>query len=101
MDRIREADKDDVGRVMIGGSYHTLPGVDIWTEYILCQIPFRQGFRLFDFDDLKAQFDAIYPDLKPGHHAKVKGQFYTDERSQEGIKIEDPLLLRIENYHLN
>lgn len=103
MERINEADKDDVGRVMIGGKFHYLSGVEIHEDYILCEIPFRQGFRLFDFDLFYYQYTELKfaTNYKPGRHIKVKGQFYTDERNDNEIIIEDPLLLRIENYKLN
>lgn len=106
MERIRESDKEDVGRVMIGGKFHYLNGVQISEDYILSDIPFRQGFRLFDFDLFyfqydKIKFDKAFSGRNQNRHIKIKGQFYANERIDNEITIEDPLLLRIENYKLN
>lgn len=104
MDKIRNSDKEDVGRVMIGGEFYDLKDVQIEEDFIFVEIPFRQGFRLFDFDLFYYQYDNIIRNALPQktkRHLKIKGQFYTDEIVKERIFVEDPQLYKIEGYHLN
>jgi len=106
MKEIKKLDKDKAGRIMIGGKFHHLEGVEIYEDYILTDIPFRQGFRLFDFDLFYYQYTELKfaSDYKAGRHIKVKGQFYIFGEVDTSCRdpfIADLKLLQISNYHLN
>jgi hypothetical protein len=90
---LKEGDKKDFDRLMVGGKFYSLNTCGIEEEYIISNIPFQQGFRLFDFEQFKTDYDS-----KNGR--VVKGQFYKKEREKRVI-IEDARLLRISKYQLN
>jgi hypothetical protein len=65
---------EDKGRPMVGGTFYELELVK------LKDIPFRQGFRLFDYEKfLKAP--KLYS--KNGKIPYVKGQFYVDKADDD------------------
>lgn len=96
-DLIKNAKDEDLGRVMIGGRFIE------YERYIETQIPFRMGFRRFDYDLFKETADAFmakYPERK---QVKVKGYFYVFEEGDEqtSYEIAHPLIFMIEKYQLN
>jgi len=96
MDTIKEMSSEMIGRVMIGGEFVSLSEVITGVkDYVLTDIPFRQGFRLFDYQGFQ---DAVHT----SKNRKVKGQFYSAEKDQHYINL--PIrgeLLEIQNYQLN
>lgn len=108
MEVIRNADNEQLGRVMIGGKYFDLPG---GIEYIVSEIPFRRGFRKFDWDVFEVSVDIEFK-RKPGRkYYKVKGFFYDFENLdkfnsdvrvvRESDKPNNPKLFEIKDYQLN
>lgn len=101
---IRQTDDKQLGRVMIGGTYHDLSPLGIDEEYLLSEIPFRMGFREIDFSALLHQYmEKMNPNSN--RHVKLKGQFYvtTDTRLHPISTWDkaDTKLLVIKNYQLN
>jgi hypothetical protein len=101
MDLIRETDDKKIGRVMIGGKFHYLKDAGMDVDYVLCEIPFRKGFRAFDFATFKSRVDERLQTLKPGHHVKLKGQFYSDLEDFEMVPVDLSQFFEIQNYNLN
>ena len=101
MNLIRETDNEKIGRVMIGGQFHYLKDTGIDVDYVLTEIPFRKGFRAFDFAAFKARVDEKIGSLKPGHHIKLKGQFYADFADFEMVPVDLSNFFEIQNYNLN
>jgi len=93
MDIVKNSDPKGHERLMIGGSFHRLPDLGIDEAFILSNIPFQMGYRLFNFETFKEAYQA-------SKNRSVKGQFYQNER-HEPIFIEDKSLLMISNYKLN
>lgn len=78
MDKLREIPDDELGRVMIGGTFHELSDFNLETDYVLTNIPFRMGFRPFDADTFF--YTVLGTDNytnASGRRPKVRGQFYT------------------------
>lgn len=93
MDEVKQMGKEDFDRLMIGGQFYDLSYCDIPEHYVITKIPFQQGFRMFNFEQFKADYDAA-------RGRQVKGQYYENER--QGISLVDNMkLIQIENYKLN
>lgn len=92
MDIVKNADKEQLDRLMIGGEFHYLQDCGIDEEFVITNIPFQMGYRLFDFDMFKAEYEAV-------QGRKVKGQFYQSGRSGK-TEISEIRSLTIENYKL-
>jgi len=100
-DLIRNTKDADIGRVMVGGEFFTLP----LCEEVETEIPFRMGFRRFDktlFDEEVAKKKRARPNAKK---ISVRGHFYQFD-DEEGLAeipypVEFPMLLKISNYQLN
>ena len=98
---IREQPNEKIGRVMIGGKFHTLKDAGLDVDYILTEIPFRKGFRAFDFASFRQRIAEKWDTLKPGHHIKLKGQFYSDLEDFEMVPVDLSQFFEIQNYNLN
>lgn len=100
---IRNLNNDDFDRIMVGGKFYPLSEIGISTDYVLCNIPFRQGFRRFDFD---AFYNETSMSIVPARHLKIKGQFYVmkeqieEQREFFQRKLQTELI-QIQNYQLN
>lgn len=103
METIYNLTDEQIGRVMVGGTFYPLINLEIPEDYVLCDIPFQMGFRLFDFDEFRKQYRDWASVTPSGRHIKVKGQFYANEDfTKEYVSyIEDASLLEIANYKLN
>jgi len=101
MEFIHTLSDDKIGRVMIGGEFYNLSGLGIPSDYVLTNIPFRKGYRLFNLVDFTNEFSMAYkPNTK---HVKLRGQFYatSDDKVNVNYEVEDPSLFEIRNYQLN
>jgi len=106
MNQIQSTEDKELGRVMIGGELKLLSNLD----HIVVQIPFRQGFRRFDWDAFQGEVTRKLL-TKPQHidHVKVNGYFYVfnldpdlvSDTEEVSLPVYDPLLFKIENYQLN
>jgi hypothetical protein len=93
MEFIKNSDKEDFNRLMIGGKFQPISMlISQPVPFVKSNIPFQQGFRLFDFEAFK-ESTIINP-------KKVKGMFYCNEYQTTHF-VEDSSLLVIENYKLN
>lgn len=101
MESIQDQPTKEIGKVLIGGSFHALSQFGIPENYILCKLPFQMGFRRMDFEEMFRQYKELKPQAKK--NVKVKGQFYIDEDSQnESVHVvKYPILLQIKDYKLN
>lgn len=92
---------DELGRIMIGGAFFELNHAGINADYVLTEIPFRQGFRKFDFVSFKQYFDLAYVGGGINRHVKVPGQFYTTETRVSRSSLETTRFWEIKDYQLN
>jgi hypothetical protein len=104
MEAVCKLSNEELDRVMIGGAYHGLKALDINADYVLCNIPFRKGYRLFNIGAFYRQCDMLVQKLSPKRHIKVKGQFYVAREKEKELKTVSPIhasLIEINKYQLN
>lgn len=102
MDIVGEMSKEELGRPMIGGSFKNLWEVHCLPEYVLTDIPFQQGFRLFNFQEFKERVQEAFENLpKNRRWPKVRGQFYSNEVHERENILWNSFLTEIKNYQLN
>jgi hypothetical protein len=111
MEVIQHSTDEEIGRVMIGGEFRYLyvtPNVGMTLnklekknqiDYVLTKIPFRKGFRLFNFSEFRRAFNQVF---QKSNHVKLKGQFYATTDNQLNTEFDiDSTLFEIKDYQLN
>ena len=105
MSAIKNLTNEEIGRVMVGGSFYPLGRIGMETDHILTDLPFRKGYRLFDIDSLMTQYKSKVQTVRTGRHVKVRGQFYVAKEDSVDLLPYTPpneaILLQIQNYQLN
>lgn len=93
--------KVSTGRLMIGGTFYDLTYLQLPVLEVTTEIPFKQGFRLFDGLDFVKQINSFVL-YNPNHlQVKVSGQFYVSESKDVPSSTIEATLLRIKDYQLN
>lgn len=95
MNYIKSMEKDAVGDVMIGGTFHPLTNAGIDQDEISSNIPHAMGIRPFDFEGFRKSVEG----QKGKKRVRVVGMFYSKAENLQ--KNGDGFVLEIANYKKN